>query len=76
MNHAKDGTALAQSINVVTLKCCIAPTAEGGAEVAIEVLNAEFFDEGILIIVYRPVDREHGALLRDWEAARLQRDDP
>ena len=76
MNHAKDGTALAQSINVVTLKCCIAPTAEDGAEVAIEVLNAEFFDEEILIIVYRPVDREHGALLRDWEAARLQRDDP
>lgn len=65
MNHAKDGSALAQSIKVATLKCCFTPTEEGEAEVPIKVLNAEFFDERILIIVYRPVDRERGEQLGD-----------
>lgn len=58
MNHATDGSALAESINVVALKCTI----EGGeSDIPIEVLDAEFFDDQILIIVYRAFDREHGA---------------
>lgn len=28
----------------------------------VEILNAEFFDDSVLVIVYRPRQREHGTL--------------
>jgi len=64
MNHASDGNALAESINVVALRCCIATAEEGERDIPIEVLDAEFFDEQLLIIVYRPFDQEQGVFLR------------
>ncbi|KAI0695596.1 anaphase-promoting complex, cyclosome, subunit 4-domain-containing protein [Cytidiella melzeri] len=61
MHHAKDGSELAHSISFVSLQCCIAPTEADEHAVPIEVLDAEFFDEQVLIIVYRPLDQEQGA---------------
>ncbi|KAI0684827.1 hypothetical protein BC835DRAFT_1387651 [Cytidiella melzeri] len=60
MHHAKHGSGLAHSISFVSLQCCIAPTEADEHTVPIEVLDAEFFDEQVLIIVYRPLNQEAG----------------
>ncbi|KAI0094909.1 anaphase-promoting complex, cyclosome, subunit 4-domain-containing protein [Irpex rosettiformis] len=58
MNHAKDGSELARSMSFVTFQCSIASTEEDGGGVPIEVVEAEFFDDRILILIYRPLDQE------------------
>lgn len=63
MSHARDGTTLANSMSFVTLQCCIAPTNEGEHDIPIEVLDAEFFDDRVLILIYRPLDQEQGTFI-------------
>jgi anaphase-promoting complex subunit 4 len=64
MHHAKDGVGLANSISFVTLQCYLPSMEVDEQAVPIEVLDAEFFDEQVLVIVYRPFDHERGASTR------------
>lgn len=61
--HDKDLPSIpAQSLDVAALKCCATVEDEEGM-VSVEVLDAEFFDENILVIVFRPSDRGRGELM-------------
>lgn len=50
-----------RSAEVVALQCSVAAGAEEGM-VPVDILDARFFDENILVIIYRPRKREDGAL--------------
>ena len=60
-------TSPPQSVEVAAVQCSVATSAQEGM-VPVDVLDAQFFDENILMIVYRPRKREHGAL---WDAKRV-----
>ena len=60
LHHDKDVAAPERPASVAVLQCAVALGAEG-AMVPVEILDAEFFDDNILVIVYRPRQREHGA---------------
>ena len=60
MSHAKDGSELAHSMSFVSLECCIYPAEEGGDMIPIEVLDAEFFDDKVLVVIYRSLGEEQG----------------
>lgn len=60
LHHDKDVSAPERSVSVAVLQCA-APLGAEGAMVPVEILDAEFFDDNTLVIVYRPRQREHGA---------------
>ncbi|KAI0348023.1 hypothetical protein BDW22DRAFT_1319603 [Trametopsis cervina] len=61
MTHPERVDEHPQSISVATLHSSFAPRDGREETIPIDILDAEFFDEQILIIVYRPLDQEHGA---------------
>ena len=60
LHHDKEVSAPVRSVSVAVLQCAV-PLGAEGAMAPVEVLDAEFFDDNTLVIVYRPRQREHGA---------------
>ncbi|KAJ3554550.1 hypothetical protein NM688_g3049 [Phlebia brevispora] len=58
-HHDKNALKAEHTVEMAVLQCRVKLGAQEGM-VCVDILDAQFFDENILVIIYRPRKREHG----------------